>query len=55
MIGLNSPHLSIGGMAKSFHAWEIRSQAKAGTDEWIECYNRKRPDSAFAGNPPAVV
>lgn len=37
------------------HAWESGSQAKAGIKKWMEFYNRKRPHSALAGKPPAVV
>jgi len=37
------------------HAWDSGSQAKAGIRKWMEFYNRKRPHSALAGKPPAVV
>ena len=37
------------------HAWETGSQARAGLQEWIEFYNHKRPHSAHAGKPPAIV
>ncbi len=37
------------------HAWETGSEAKAGVGKWMDFYNRKRPHSALAGRPPAVV
>jgi len=37
------------------HAWETGSQARAGIGKWIEFYNHKRPHSAHAGKPPALV
>lgn len=37
------------------HAWETRSEVKAGIRKWMEFYNRKRPHSALGGKPPAVV
>jgi len=33
------------------HAWEARSQARAGIKNWMAFYNRKRPHSAL-GAPP---
>ncbi|PHS19359.1 MAG: hypothetical protein COA78_00505 [Blastopirellula sp.] len=37
------------------HAWETGSEAKACVRKWIEFYNNKRPHSALAGKPPALI
>jgi len=37
------------------HAWEIRSEARAGVRKWIEFYNHKRPLSTHGGQPPVAV
>jgi putative transposase len=35
------------------HAWETRSEARAG--KWMEFYNHKRPHSSLGGKPLVVV
>ncbi|WP_434052001.1 integrase core domain-containing protein [Roseibium sp.] len=37
------------------HAWEPRSQARAGVRKWVDFHNRKRPHSTLGGKPPTVV
>lgn len=37
------------------HARETGSQARAGVDRWITCYNHQRPHAPHGEQPPAVV
>ena len=37
------------------HAWETRSQAKAGIARWMTFYNHHRPHSSLGGQTPAAV